>query len=199
MIGGFPRVLHEIKYPAHGDPGLASRVKQLLAPTPVAEDTSEWGLDHGTWSVLRHVYPKADIPVVQMSLDASQPPSYQDRLAKGLAPLRDEGVLIMGTGNILHNLQAMRAQDAAPFDWAVRFDEAVRSHLAAGNHQPPIELDRLGADVRQCVPTPAHYMPLLYVIAQQRPEEGSIAFLTQGIELGAISMLSVAVGAAAGP
>lgn len=194
-FGGFPRALNDVQYPARGDPALAARVRQVLAPVEVIEDTYEWGLDHGTWSVLRHVYPNADIPVVQMSLDATQPLSYHYQLAKHLAPFRDEGLLVIGTGNIVHNLRkASRADAAAPFDWAVRFSEEVRSRLLAGDHAALADMNALGADAPLCIPTPEHYLPLLYVIALQRPDD-AIEFLTEGIELGSISMMSAVIGA----
>jgi len=194
-FGGFPQGLYAIQYPASGDPALAARIRGLLAPVAVVEDASDWGLDHGTWAVLRHVYPQADVPVVQLSLDAGQPLSYHYQLAKHLAPLRDAGVLVMGSGNIVHNLRtALWAQGAEPFDWAARFDEAVRLRLLAKDHAGLANMDSLGADASLCIPTPEHYLPLLYVIALQRPDD-ALTFLTEGIELGSIGMMSVAIGA----
>lgn len=194
-FGGFPPALYDVQYPANGDPALAAQVRHLLAPAEVIEDSSDWGLDHGTWSVLRHVYPKADIPVVQLSLNARQPPSYHYELAKHLAPLRDEGVLVMGSGNIVHNLStASWADGVASFDWAARFNARVRAHLVGGDHATLVDVDSLGADAPMCIPTPEHYLPLLYAIALQRPND-RIAFLTDRIELGSIGMMSVIVGA----
>jgi 4,5-DOPA dioxygenase extradiol len=197
-FGGFPRELYDVEYPAPGDPGLAARVSRLLGPTEVIEDTSEWGLDHGAWSVLKHLYPQADIPVVQMSLDASQPLAYHYRLAKSLAPLRDEGVLVMGSGNVVHNLRMARwGDDAAPFAWASRFNAYVRSRLLANDHAALADMASMGADAPLCIPTAEHYLPLLYVVALQGPCD-ELAFLTDGIELGSISMLSLAFCAEAG-
>jgi 4,5-DOPA dioxygenase extradiol len=194
-FGGFPRALFDVQYPARGDPALAARVKQLLAPTPVVEDHSDWGLDHGAWSVLRHLFPQADIPVVQLSLDMQRPLAYHYELARHLAPLRDEGILVIGTGNIVHNLRtALRADGVAPFDWAARFSTLVRMRLLAKDHAGLVDMDSLGPDAALCIPTPEHYLPFLYVIALQRADDG-IAFLTQGIELGSIDMMSIAVGA----
>jgi 4,5-DOPA dioxygenase extradiol len=194
-FGGFPKALYEVQYPAPGDPALASRVRQLLAPTEVDEDTSEWGLDHGTWSVLKHVYPDADVPVVQLAIDGTKPPAYHYELAKRLAPLRDEGVLVVGSGNVVHNLAAVVWEPgAAPHPWATRFNETVRSLLLAGDHTALTEMSALGEDGARSIPTPDHYLPLLYVIALQQPGD-PVAFLTDGIELGSISMMSVAVGA----
>jgi 4,5-DOPA dioxygenase extradiol len=191
-FGGFPRELYDAEYPAPGDPILAARVSRLLDPTPVIKDTSEWGLDHGAWSVLKHLYPQADIPVVQMSLDASQPLAYHYRLAKNLAPLRDEGVLVMGSGNVVHNLRMARwGDDAAPFAWASRFNAYVRARLLANDHASLADMASMGADAPLCIPTAEHYLPLLYVVALQRPCD-ELALLTDGIELGSISMLSLA-------
>jgi 4,5-DOPA dioxygenase extradiol len=192
-FGGFPQELFEVQYPAPGSPLLAARVRELLAPVEVRLDQS-WGLDHGTWSVLAHAFPDANVPVVQLSLDASQPPRYHYELGARLAPLRDEGVLIVGSGNVVHNLgRILWAEDARPYDWAVRFNEKVRAHLAAREHQPLIDYASLGDDARLCVPTPEHYLPLLYVLAQQNADE-TVTLPIDGIELGAIGMLTAIVG-----
>jgi 4,5-DOPA dioxygenase extradiol len=192
-FGGFPQALYEVEYPAPGDPKLAARVIELLAGTEVAADASEWGLDHGTWSVLKHVYPSADIPVVQLSLDGTQPLAYHYALATSLAPLRDEGVLVVGSGNVVHNLRAMRAPDAEPYPWATRFNASVRSRLIAHEHAALSSMAALGEDAALSIPTPEHYLPLLYVIALQRADD-SLQFLVDGIELGSVGMLSIAVG-----
>lgn len=192
-FGGFPQELYDVEYPARGDPVLAARVSRLLHPTEVIEDSSAWGLDHGAWSVLKHAYPEADIPVVQMSLDASQPLAYHYQLAKNLAPLRDEGVLVMGSGNVVHNLgMAKWGDDSAPFEWATRFNAYVHARLLANDHAALADMDSMGADAALSVPTPEHYLPLLYVIALQRPCD-VMALLTDGIELGSISMMSIAL------
>jgi 4,5-DOPA dioxygenase extradiol len=168
-------------------------VRELLAPVDVQQDQS-WGLDHGTWSVLAHVYPDANVPVVQLSLDASQTPRYHYDLGARLAPLRDEGVLIVGSGNVVHNLGRIQwAEDAKPYDWAVRFNDKVRAHLAAREHQALIDYASFGDDARLSVPTPEHYLPLLYILAQQGQSE-NISLPVDGIEYGSISMLTVAVG-----
>ncbi|MBI3570155.1 MAG: 4,5-DOPA dioxygenase extradiol, partial [Gammaproteobacteria bacterium] len=186
-FGGFPQALFEINYPAPGDPQLAARVRALLAPTEVRLDQS-WGLDHGTWSVLVHAFPNADVPVVQLSLDATQPPSFHYDLAARLAPLRDEGILIVGSGNVVHNLGRMQwTDDAPPYDWAVRFNETVHDHLIGRRHKALTDMQALGSDARLSIPTPEHYLPLLYSIAQQGPDD-TLSFLVDGIEYGAISM-----------
>lgn len=195
-FGGFPRELFEVRYPAPGSPLLAARVRELLAPVDVRQD-QEWGLDHGTWSVLVHAFPDADVPVVQLSIDAGKPAHWHYDLAARLAPLRHEGILIAGSGNVVHNLGTIRWEnDAPPFDWAVRFNDRVRSHLLAREHEPLIGFETFGADGRLSVPTPEHYLPLLYVLAQQQPDE-AISLPLDGIELGSIGMLTAVVGSRA--
>lgn len=193
-FGGFPRELFEVKYPALGDPELARRVESLLAPTSVGLDDA-WGLDHGTWSVLTHVFPEADVPVVQLSIDETQPAEFHYEIAKRLAPLRDEGVLIMGSGNLVHNLHAYAwgRKEVEPLDWAVRFEERARELLLAGDHDPLINFESLGKDALLSVPTPDHYLPLLYVIALQR-ENDEVSFPVEGFDGGSVSMLSIRVG-----
>lgn len=193
-FGGFPQALHDVEYPAPGSPELANHVQDLLASIPVKLDES-WGLDHGTWSVLCHVFPEADIPVVQLSMDARQPPQFHYDLGKKLATLREEGILLMGSGNIVHNLRAYAwGEDAAaPYDWAVRFDDQVRELLLKGDHEALVNHDRLGTDARLAIPTPEHYLPLLYVMGACQAGE-QISFPVEGIEGGSISMLSVQIG-----
>jgi 4,5-DOPA dioxygenase extradiol len=192
-FGGFPQALFDVRYPAPGDPALAERVRELLSPLPVELDRS-WGLDHGTWSVLAHVYPDADIPVVQLAIDATRPASFHYELAAKLRPLREEGVLILGSGNVVHNLRVIDWKENAPgYDWAQRFDGQVRDHLARADHVPLIEYERFGDDARMAVPTAEHYLPLLYVIGLQ--EEGEkIEFPVDGLQNGSISMLSAVIG-----
>jgi 4,5-DOPA dioxygenase extradiol len=192
---GFPPALYAVQYPAPGDPQLAARVAELLAPTAVRLD-EEWGLDHGTWSVLRHLYPDADIPVVQLSIDARLSGPQHYALAQRLAPLRDEGVLVLGSGNVVHNLRMLQfdAAAAAPA-WAKDFNAAVRAAVQGGRHAQLAAYESLDAGAAMSVPTPEHYLPLLYVLALQRP--GEIAGMPlDGIELGAISMLCVQLGGA---
>jgi len=193
-FGGFPRELHEVEYPAPGDPELAHRVKDLLAPVSVGLDT-RWGLDHGTWSVLCHAFPEADVPVIQLSIDETQPAEFHYETAKRLSGLRDEGVLIAGSGNLVHNLHAYAwgRQQVEPLDWAVRFEERARELLLAGDHRPLIAYETLGRDATLSVPTPDHYLPLLYVIAQMREGE-QVSFPAEGFDGGSVSMLSVQVG-----
>jgi len=193
-FGGFPRELFEVQYPAPGEPALARRIQSLLGPVAVELDQS-WGLDHGTWSVLGHVFPEAEVPVLQLSLDETKPPSFHYELGRRLAPLREEGVLIVGSGNLVHNLHtyAWGRHPVDAFDWAVRFEERVRHLLSTGDHDPLIDYESLGPDALLSVPTPEHYLPLLYVIAQQREGE-AISFPVAGVDGGSISMLAVQVG-----
>lgn len=190
-FGGFPKELYQVMYPAPGDPDLARRVQELLKPLPVKLDES-WGLDHGTWAVLCHVYPDADIPIVQLSIDETQPASFHYEIGKRLAPLREEGVLIVGSGNLIHNLHAFAwgRHDAQPFDWALRFEQQTREMLIAGEHKPLVGYDKLGRDAMLSIPTPEHYLPLLYVIAAQQPGD-RVRFPIQGVDGGSVSMLSV--------
>ena len=193
-FGGFPRELYEVKYPAPGDPDLAQRVKGLLAPIPVGLDL-RWGLDHGTWSVLRHVFPGADVPVVQLSIDETQPPASHYEIGKRLATLRDEGILVIGSGNLVHNLHtyAWGQHAVEPFDWAVRFEKFARNLLLKGEDAPLIEYEALGSDAMLSAPTPDHYLPLLYVLGLRRPGE-RVSFPVEGFDGGSISMLTVQIG-----
>lgn len=193
-FGGFPPELYKVIYPAPGDPALANRVQALLAPVPVGSD-EHWGLDHGTWSVLSHVFPRADIPVVQLSINETQPAAFHYEIGKRLAPLRDEGVLIIGSGNLVHNLHAYAwgQRPVEPFDWAVRFEKRVRELLLSADDGPLIAYETLGRDALLSVPTPDHYLPLLYVIALRRAGE-QISFPVEGVDGGSISMLAVQIG-----
>ena len=193
-FGGFPRELFAVQYPAPGDPELANRVKELLAPVVVGSDT-QWGFDHGTWSVLCHVFPEADVPVIQLSIDETQPAEFHYEIAKRLSGLRDEGVLIAGSGNLVHNLHAYAwgRQQVEALDWAMRFEERARELLVAGEHEPLIAYETLGRDAILSIPTPDHYLPFLYVIAQTR-EGDPISFPVEGVDGGSVSMLSVQIG-----
>ena len=193
-FGGFPRELFEVSYPAPGSPALAARVIDLLQPVEARSDLS-WGLDHGTWSVLRHVFPEADVPVVQLSIDETQPASFHYELARRLQPLRDEGVLVCGSGNLVHNLHAYSwgRHTPEPLDWALRFEMQARELISNGEHAPLVDYQSLGEDALLSAPTPEHYLPLLYVLALQRENE-EVSFPVEGFDGGSISMLSVRVG-----
>lgn len=192
-FGGFPPELYRINYPAQGNLELASRVQEKLAPVTVGLDT-QWGLDHGTWSVPGHIFPEADIPAVQLSIDNTQPPDYHYKIGKQLAPLRDEGVLIIGSGNLVHNLPAYAwgRQAVEPLDWAVRFETRVRELLVEGRNDPLIHYENLGPDAMLAAPTPDHYLPLLYIIALRRKGD-KIRFPVEGFDGGSVSMLTVMV------
>jgi 4,5-DOPA dioxygenase extradiol len=193
-FGGFPPELYQVIYPAPGDPSLARRVQQLLEPLPVALD-ERWGLDHGTWSVLRHVYPEATVPVVQLSIDSRQPSAFHYETGKRLASLRDEGVLIVGSGNLVHNLRAYAwgRPSVDPYDWAARFEDQARQMIAAGEQRSLVDYDKLGSDASLSIPTPDHYLPLLYVLATRRVSD-AVSFPIEGIDGGSVSMLGVRLG-----
>ena len=193
-FGGFPRELYEVQYPAPGNPALAQRVRELLAPIPVGID-QRWGLDHGTWSVLCHVFPKADIPLVQLSIDETQPPAFHHELGRQLAPLRDQGVLVIGSGNLVHNLHtyAWGRHDVDPFDWAVRFENRARELMTGGDFAPLVDYESLGRDALLSVPTPDHYLPLLYVLGAAQTDQ-SISFPVEGFDGGSVSMLTAKFG-----
>jgi 4,5-DOPA dioxygenase extradiol len=184
---GFPPELYQIEYPAPGSPALAARVAGLTG----ARGDGEWGLDHGTWGVLGSVYPHADVPVIQFSLDRRASPAEHYALGKTLAALRDEGAMILGSGNIVHNLRYFRGPQQ-DYPWANGFTAAVKQKIAARDHQPLIEFETLTPDARLPVPTPEHFLPLLYVLAAQREDE-TAEILTDDV-LGSIAMTSVAIG-----
>jgi 4,5-DOPA dioxygenase extradiol len=189
---GFPPALYELEYPAPGDPALAEQLIECLAPDAVVADQA-WGLDHGTWAVLRYMYPAANIPVVQLSIDARRPPAAHYALGQRLATLRDGGVLLLGSGNVVHNLRLMSRTEGAPVPaWASEFNAAVRSAVLSSTHEQLLDYASLpGAE--RAVPTPEHYLPLLYTLAARAPGE-AVSIPVDGIELGAISMLCVKVG-----
>jgi 4,5-DOPA dioxygenase extradiol len=186
---GFPPALYRIRYPAPGAPELARRISALTG----ARGDAEWGFDHGTWGVLGSVFPKADVPVVQFSLDRKVTPAEHYRLGKSLAPLRDEGVMILGSGNIVHNLRYFRG-GASHYNWARDFNEAVKARVMARDHQALFDYASLSPGAALAVPTPEHYLPLLYVMAAQGETDTS-EILTDEV-LGSIAMTSVAVGVA---
>jgi 4,5-DOPA dioxygenase extradiol len=193
-FGGFPDALYEVEYPAPGEPAVAERVAGLLASASASLDTG-WGLDHGAWSILSHLYPGADVPVLQLSIDETRPARWHYELAKKLRPLRDEGVLILGSGNVVHNLHAYSwgRRQLPPYDWAMRFEMLARERLAAADFEPLVEYETLGRDARLAAPTPDHFLPLVYVMAQHHAGE-SVSFPVEGFDGGSISMLGVRIG-----
>jgi 4,5-DOPA dioxygenase extradiol len=189
---GFPPELYAVRYAAPGSPALAKRVAALAAPREVSLD-SAWGFDHGTWSVLVHLLPSADVPVVQLAIDAQQPAAFHWNLGAALAPLRDEGILVVGSGNIVHNLRlADFGFGSAGYDWATQFDDVMATAIDAGDRDALVGyLHHPGAAL--AVPTPDHYLPLLYAAALRRPGEG-VTTLVGGMEAGSLSMRSVRIG-----
>lgn len=191
-FGGFPQALFDVQYPAAGSPELAERVSELIGGVHL--DATDWGLDHGTWSVLCHAFPEADVPVVQLSIDMTKPGIWHYELAKRLKPLRDEGVLVCGSGNIVHNLRAYSWGDTGsePYEWAVRFENEAKLLMESNDHAPLANYETMGSDAMLSVPTPEHFLPLLYVLAQQTDDE-SVSFPVEGIDGASISMLTVKV------
>ncbi len=188
-FGGFPEALLQIQYPAPGSPALAQRIQSLLTQAVVLEE-HEWGIDHGAWSVLRYLYPRADVPVVQLSLDGSLSANEHYTLAKQLAPLRDENILILGSGNIVHNLRLIDWDAGAePLPWATEFNQFFTSQILANQHAPLLDWQAAGDAARLSIPTPEHYWPALYPLALQGSGE-RVEIISNGIEMGSISMLS---------
>lgn len=185
---GFPKALYQVQYPAPGSHELAAHVKQLLRHEQV-ELEPDRGLDHGAWSVLSAMYPAAQVPVVQLSLDVRREPREHYRLAAKLAPLREEGILVLASGNIVHNLSLWKPGETQPYAWAQRFDQAVRDLVTAHSHEALVDYSHLGPEARQSVPTPEHYLPLLYVLALADPAD-SLSFLNVEVT-SAMSMTSV--------
>lgn len=193
-FGGFPQALFDVQYPAPGDPALAKRVAALMAPDSVSLDTQR-GFDHGSWGVLVAMYPKADVPVVQLSIPYGQPGAVHLALGQRLAPLRDEGVLIVGSGNIVHNLRLWGSRDPRLMESWVRFNNKVKRLSAAGENAAVADYQGLDPDAALAVPTPEHYFPLVYALAVREPGEKVTFFNDAGPD--AIFMTSAAIGMAA--
>ena len=190
---GFPQPLFDVDYPAPGSPELAERVAELAKPDWVGLDRDQWGLDHGTWSVLTHLFPDADIPVVQLSINAMKPFDYHVQLGARLAPLMDEGVLVLGSGNVVHNLREVqwKAPDHGEA-WAKRFDEAVTVQMT----EDPAALERLTghADFTRAAPTPDHFLPVAYIAGVAAAREDGGQPIVEGYSMGSLSMTSYAIG-----
>ncbi|MFM2268583.1 MAG: hypothetical protein RL757_2024 [Bacteroidota bacterium] len=196
-FGGFPDALFQVQYPAKGDPELAKLTQTLLSPTDIGLDET-WGLDHGAWSVLKHLYPDADIPVIQMSIDYSQPARYHYELAKRLQPLREKGILIVGSGNMIHNLNlvdfANLHKDNYGYDWAIEARTLMNDWLKAGNYDPFLNIEQQGKAVNLAIPTPDHFFPLLYSLGLQTKDE-PLTLFNDKLLGGSLSMTSVQIGA----
>lgn len=193
-FSGFPRELFAVQYPAPGDPEIAERISGNSADPKILADDDSWGLDHGTWSVLKHMYPAADVPVLQLSIDMVRPPEFHFALGAKLKHLRDEGVLILGSGNIVHNLRRVNfSDDAPPYDWAIEFDEWVKQRLLDRDYNSIVH-DATGSTAgRLSIPTPEHWYPLLYTLGAADSAE-DLSFEYEGIENASISMRCVRLG-----
>lgn len=191
-FGNFPKALFDIQYPAKGDPALAARIQSIVKESGVTLD-HQWGLDHGSWGVLIKMYPDAHIPVLQLSLDKGLKPKDHYALGRELKPLRNDGILILGSGNIVHNLgQIASDPKVEPADWAVEFDESIKQFLIKGNHPGILNFESLGESARLSAPTPEHLLPLIYIIALQDKEE-RVTFPIERIVLKSISMRAVMI------
>ncbi|MEO8367069.1 MAG: 4,5-DOPA dioxygenase extradiol [Pseudoxanthomonas sp.] len=191
---GFPQALFDVQYPAPGLPQLAEEVADLVKPDNVGLDVDGWGLDHGTWSVLVHAFPRADIPVVQLSIDARKPFEWHLELGAKLAGLRESGVLILGSGNVVHNLRAMARQSPDEgFDWAQRFDEDARELMTTRPHDAPSLASH--PDYRMAVPTAEHFLPMLYIAGLAAASERPAKVLIDGYAYGSLSMTSYTLDA----
>jgi 4,5-DOPA dioxygenase extradiol len=194
-FGGFPRTLFDVQYPAPGSPELAKGIKHIIKSTEVGLD-EKWGLDHGSWSVIKHLYPKADVPVIQLSLDYSQTPQYHYNLAKELASLRNKGVLIIGSGNIVHNLGMVvwdkLNTDDYSFDWAQEAREKMKNYIVDGDHQSLINYKSQGREFKLSIPTPEHFLPLLYILALKDQSE-KVSFFNDKTIAGSLAMTSVKI------
>ena len=192
-FGGFPPELSRQQYPAPGDPALAKDIESTLqVKIPIQGDT-RWGFDHGTWVVLKHMFPKADIPVIQLSMDYRKPPSFHYEVAKLLQPLRNKGVLIFGSGNLVHNLRAMVRTDNTPFDWAQDFDTRMHNYIQDGNHQAVLDFQKLGSLAEMAHPTYDHFLPIFYALGLQSPGEEFRTFCG-GFQYKSVSMRSYRIG-----
>jgi 4,5-DOPA dioxygenase extradiol len=192
---GFPKELYEIHYPAKGSPVLAKETKEILHPTKVELDT-QWGLDHGTWSVIKHLYPKANIPIIQLSIDYTKPAQYHYELAQKLITFRNKGILIIGSGNIVHNLGLIDfpnyAKDNYGFDWAIEAREFINKHILDGNYTPLINYKKQSKALQLAIPSPDHYLPFIYTLGMQLKNE-KITLFNDKLVAGSLSMTSLKI------
>jgi 4,5-DOPA dioxygenase extradiol len=194
-FGGFPQALYDVQYPAKGSPELAKETKQILQPAIVELD-EKWGLDHGAWSVIIHLYPDADVPVIQMSIDYTKPAQYHYELAKKLNSLRYKGILIIGSGNIIHNLRLADFpninKDNYGYDWAIEAKEKINGYLVNGNYQPLLDYEKQSKALKLAIPTPDHYLPLIYTLGLQQKGE-TISLFNDKLVAGSLSMTSLKI------
>ncbi|HEY0272673.1 MAG TPA: 4,5-DOPA dioxygenase extradiol [Chitinophaga sp.] len=193
-FGGFPPELFAVQYPAPGSPQLAQETARIIRSVHVEED-HDWGLDHGAWTVIKQMYPAADIPVLQLSIDYTQPPQYHYNLARELMALRRKGVLILGSGNMVHNLRmvAWEMMNGGGYDWALEINEQFKHFIQKGNHAALIRYDQLGRAARLAIPTPEHYLPLIYIMGLQQQQDTVRLFNDKAIG-GSLTMTSVQIG-----
>ncbi len=190
-FGGFPQELHDVNYPAKGDNELAKETQKLFSPDNKIELDHEWGLDHGTWSVLKHLYPNADIPVLQLSIDYYKSAEYHFELAKKLARLRRKGVLIIGSGNIVHNLKRLD-KNTSKYDWGNEAREKMNKLILDGNFKPLLDYKKLGKEVQLAIPTPDHYFPLIYTLGLKEKTD-TIKLFNDSLQNPRISMTSLKI------
>ena len=194
-FGGFPQALFDVQYPAKGSPILAKETKELLLPTAVELD-EKWGLDHGAWSVIKHLYPDANIPVIQLSIDYTKPAQYHFDLAQKLNALRNKGILIIGSGNIIHNLKLVDfsnfEKDNYGYEWAIEARESINSYLLNGNYKPLIDYEKQTKAIQLAIPTPDHYLPLIYTLGLQQKNE-SLSLFNDKLVAGSLSMTSLKI------
>lgn len=195
-FGGFPQALFEVQYPAKGSPELAEETSKIITSTNAMLD-HDWGLDHGTWTVVKHMYPDADIPVVQLSIDYGKPPEYHYQIAKEIASLRKKGVLIIGSGNMVHNLRMVAwdklREPEYGYDWAIEMNTIFKQKIAEGNHKDLIDYQNLNKAATLAIPTPDHYYPLLYTLGLQDSKD-DISFFNDKLVGGSLNMTSVKIG-----
>lgn len=194
-FGGFPQALFDVQYPAKGSPELAFETKKILEPVLVDLD-EHWGLDHGAWSVIKHLYPEANVPVIQLSIDYTKSGQYHFELAKKLQSLRHKGVLIIGSGNIVHNLRLVDFRnfdkDNYGYDWAIEARETINHYLLDGNFQPLIDFEKMNKAIQLAIPTPDHYLPLLYTLGLKEKSE-ELDLFNDKLLAGSLSMTSVKI------
>ncbi|MNK65986.1 LigB family dioxygenase [compost metagenome] len=193
-FGGFPQALFDVQYPAHGDAKLAAEIPSLVHSTAVGLD-HDWGLDHGTWTIVRHMYPEANIPVLQLSIDYTKAPEEHYEIAKEIYALRKKGILVIGSGNMVHNLRMLSWEmiNGGGYDWANEMNDKFKNLIANGDHKPLMNYRNLGPDAMLAIPTPEHYLPLIYTLGLKNEQE-EITFFNDKAVGGSLTMTSVLVG-----